>query len=117
MKYTILIYENENDFAARTDPARQAEYWGAYSAYSEALSKAGVMAGGAGLQTPSTGASLRLEGGKARVQDGPFLNVREQLGGFYVIDVPSMESALEWAARCPGANAAGVEVRPHLDTM
>jgi hypothetical protein len=114
MKYTILVYENESDWAARTDGARKDAYWGAYKAYTQALMEAGVMAGGAGLQPPPTATTVRQRNGKRQVQDGPFADAKEQLGGFYVVDVPNLDKALEWAARCPAASSGGVEVRPNL---
>jgi hypothetical protein len=114
MKYTILVYENESDFSARADGARKDAYWGAYKAYTQALTEAGVMAGGAGLQPPPTATTVRQRNGKRQVQDGPFAEAKEQVGGFYVVDVPNLDKALEWAARCPAASSAGVEVRPNL---
>jgi hypothetical protein len=114
VKYAVIIYETPDDFAARTDPARAGAYWGAYTAYGKVLADAGVMAGGAGLQTPETGTTLRVKAGKRHVQDGPFADTKEQLGGFYLIDVPDLDAALSWAAKCPGASAGGVEIRPLL---
>jgi len=114
MKYTIVVYESESDFSARADAKRKDAYWGAYKAYTQALTEAGVMAGGAGLQPPPTGTTVRQRNGKRQVQDGPFAEAKEQVGGFYVIDVPNLDKALEWAARCPAASSAGVEVRPNL---
>ena len=114
MKYTILVYENESDFAARADSARKDAYWGAYRAYTQALAEAGVMIGGAGLQPPPLATTVRLKGGKRQVQDGPFAEAKEQLGGYYVIDVPDLDRALDWASRCPGASSGAVEVRPNL---
>ena len=77
-----------------------------------AMHGAGIVKSGAGLEPPSTATSLRIQGGKRRVQDGPFADAKEQLGGFYVIDVPDLDTALEWAARAPCATTGGVEVRP-----
>jgi hypothetical protein len=114
MKYTIFVYENESDFSARTDGARKDAYWGAYKAYTQALAEAGVMAGGAALQPPPTATTVRLRNGKRQVQDGPFAETKEQLGGYYVVEVPNLDKALEWAARCPAAASGGVEVRPNL---
>jgi hypothetical protein len=114
MKYAVIIYEAPTGFAARTDPAEMGPYWGSYMAYGKALTDAGVMAGGAGLQPPETATTLRLRDGKRHVQDGPFADTKEQLGGFYLIDVPDLDAALSWAAKCPGAAGAGVEVRPLL---
>jgi len=114
MKYMLLIYEAAADFAARTDPARQGALFGAYRAYTEALTEAGVFVGGAPLQTPEQGAAVRVRDGKRQVQDGPFAEAKEQLGGYYTIEVASLDQALEWAARCPGASYGTIEVRPYL---
>lgn len=114
MQYTILFYENESDFAARTDEKRQGEYWGAWSAYVDALHEAGVMSKGAGLQPPHAATTLRFRGGERHVQDGPYADTKEQLGGFAVIEVPDLDTALEWAARCPAASTGAIEIRPVL---
>jgi hypothetical protein len=114
MKYTILIYENDADFRTRTDERRQEAYWGAYRAYTQALQAAGVMVGGAGLLPPPVGPTVRQRDGKREVQDGPYAETKEQLGGFYEIDVPDLDTALDWAARCPAASTGAVEVRPNL---
>jgi hypothetical protein len=114
MKYTVLIYETEADFSARADAGRREVYWGAYRAYTKALADAGVMVGGAGLQPAPLATTVRLRGGKRDVQDGPYAEAKEQLGGYYVIEVPALEDALEWAARCPAASSGAVEVRQNL---
>jgi hypothetical protein len=114
MRYTILIYETAADFTARTDERRKDAYWGAYRAYTKALADAGVMAGGAALQPSHLATTIRPHDGKQRVQDGPYAEAKEQLGGYYIIDVPDLDQALGWAARCPAASAGAVEVRPNL---
>lgn len=113
MKYTILIYENPAEFAARTGPDAEA-YWGGWQAYTEALVTAGVMVGGNGLMPPSAGTTLRVRDGQRQVHDGPFADTKEQLGGYYVIEVADLDAALEWAARCPALPNGVVEVRPVL---
>ncbi|MEM8668040.1 MAG: YciI family protein [Planctomycetota bacterium] len=115
MKYNIFVYETAEDFAARTDTQKQGDYWASYSAYTKALEEAGVMAGGAALQPPATGTTVRLVGGERHVQDGPLTETKEQLGGYYTIDVPDLDAALKWAAKCPSASTGGVEVRPLLE--
>ena len=117
MKYAILVYESPAELAARDDPARAGGYWGAYSAYSKALSEAGVAAGGAALQPPSTATTVRLREDRRLVQDGPFADTHELLGGMFIIDVPDLDAALEWAARCPAAATGSLEVRPLLPPM
>jgi hypothetical protein len=114
MRYTVLVYETRSELGARTDPERKDAYWGAYRAYTTALREAGVMVGGAGLEPPRTATTVRQQDGKRQVQDGPFADTKEQLGGYYVIDVPDLDHALEWAARCPSAATGAVEVRPNL---
>lgn len=108
MKYAILVCETADDFANRD------RNMPAYRAYSEALSQAGVMTGGAALQPSHMGTTVRLQGGQRKVQDGPFADTKEQLGGFFIIDVPDLDTALDWAARCPAASHCAVEVRPLL---
>src|SRR3989441_918633 len=105
MKYTVLIYETAADFSTRADEQRKDAYWGAYRAYTKALTEAGVMVGGAGLQPPPLATTVRLKNGKRHVQDGPFAEAKEQLGGYYVIEVPDLDRALDWAARCRAAAA------------
>ncbi len=109
MKYAILIYESPEAFDARTGED-QAAYWGAWQAYSEALKHAGLHAGGTGLEPPLTGTTIRLRDGERSVQDGPYADTKEQLGGMFLIDVPDLDTALEWAARCPIKDGAA-EVR------
>jgi len=114
MKYTILVYESPTDFGARTDDQRKEAYWGAYRSYTRALTEAGVFLGGSGLEPTAAAATLRQRDGRRQVQDGPYAESKEQLGGYYIIEAPDMEHALEWAARCPAASSGAVEVRPHL---
>lgn len=114
MNYTMLIYETPADFAMRTDPGKQKDYWAAWPAYTQALKDAGVYVGGAGLEPPDTATTLRFRDGKRLVQDGPFAETKEQLGGFYMINVADLDAALEWAARIPRSPGRIVEVRPNL---
>ena len=114
MQYMILTYESPSDFEAREGP-RSAEYWGSWRDYTRALSQAGILRGGNALKTPDAATTVRREGDGRRVQDGPFADSKEQLGGYYVIEVDDLDQALEWAARCPCASTGQVEVRPVLE--
>jgi hypothetical protein len=111
MQFALLIFESPEALAARknddTDP-----YLGAWRAYHKALVEAGIFVGGDPLEVPATGTTVRLQDGKRRVQDGPFADTKEQLGGFTILELPSLDAALDWAARCPAASAGAVEVRP-----
>jgi hypothetical protein len=112
MKYAIIVYETAEEFAEREDEAKKGTYWGAYGQYSEALRAGGVAAGGAGLLPPSAATTVRLRGGSRQVTDGPYADTKEQLGGFFLIDAPDLDAALDWAAKCPAATRGSVEVRP-----
>jgi hypothetical protein len=111
MQFALLIFEPPEAFAARTADENDA-YLGAWRAYHKALIGAGVLVGGAPLQGPDTATTVRLKEGQRRVQDGPFADAKEQLGGFTILEVPSLDAALDWAARCPAASVGAVEVRP-----
>jgi hypothetical protein len=113
MKYAILIHEPKSEFAKRTGPDAPT-YWAGWMAYTQAVQQAGVMVGGAGLEPPDTATTLRSPNGKREVHDGPYADSKEQLGGFYLIEVPSLDEALDWAAKCPGAANGSIEVRAVL---
>ena len=74
--------------------------------------KAGVMRAGSELKPASTATTVRLRGGKVLTTDGPFAETKEQLGGYYRIDVPNLDAAVKWAGKCPGAKVGSIEVRP-----
>ena len=114
MQYVVLIYESPKDFESRGG-GRSDPYIAAWRAYHKALVAAGVYVGGAPLQDIGTATTVRLKDGQRRVQDGPFAEAKEQLGGFIILELPSIDAALEWAARCPAAATGAVEVRP-IDT-
>ena len=111
MKYMLLLYANESAFQAL--PKAEAERGvAAYRAYTEALTQASVRVASDRLQPVASATTVRVANGKTNVLNGPYAETREQLGGFYMIDVPDLDAALSWAARCPGASHGVVEVRP-----
>ncbi|APR76076.1 DGPFAETKE domain protein [Minicystis rosea] len=111
--FGLLAYQPPADFAVRSGPASQA-YWEGWSAFGAALREAGAFVAGVGLQPAETATTLRSKDGKRLVQDGPYADTKEQLGGLFVVAAASMEEALGWAARCPAATHGAVEVRPLL---
>jgi len=111
MQYLLLIYGNEAAMAAASD-ADTGKMTGAYAAYNEAMTQAGVTFGGNRLRPSSTATTVRASGGKSQVLDGPYAETKEQLGGYYLIDVPDLDAALSWAERCPGTAYGVIEVRP-----
>jgi hypothetical protein len=111
MQYLLMVYANEAGLLSRPK-AEQEQAVAAYTAYFEALKNAGVLAGLNRLQPSSSATTVRIANGKSQVLDGPFADSKEQLGGYFLIDVPDLDAALTWAARCPGASHGVVEVRP-----
>lgn len=114
MRFTMLNYESPAEVARRSDPAEAPAYWAAWTAYARALSEAGVVVGGSGLQPAALATTLRLRGGQRMVQDGPFADTKELLGGFFILEVPDLDTALQWAARNPCAATGAVELRPNM---
>ena len=111
MQYMMLIYLSETDFDARTNEKDEA-FWGVWRAYFQSVVDAGAFVSGSPLQPVTTGGTVRLKNGKRHIQDGPYAETKEQLGGFVILELPSLDAALDWAARCPAAATGAVEVRP-----
>jgi hypothetical protein len=111
MQFALLIYESPEAFVIRNNDGTDS-YTGAWRAYHKALLEAGIYVAGDPLQVPETGTTVRIKDGKRHVQDGPYADTKEQLGGFTILELPSLDVALDWAARCPAASAGAVEVRP-----
>jgi len=107
MKYMLLIYENDADRVANME-----ERMPHCGAYVETMKKAGIYVVGERLRAVANTTSVRVADGQTHVVDGPYAEAKEQLGGFHVIDVPDLDTALAWAARCPSAGRGVVEVRP-----
>jgi hypothetical protein len=110
--YALLVYETEADFAHREAGVPESAYIGAWRAYYTAMVDAGIYAGGHPLEAAVAATTIRHDRGRRLVQDGPYANTKEQLGGLVLLDLPTLDAALEWAARCPAAAQGAVEVRP-----
>jgi hypothetical protein len=111
MQYLLLLHVNESGWSQLT-PEQQAQGTAAYMAYGEALRKAGTFVGSNRLKPSSNATTVHIDNGKTQVLDGPYTDTKEQIGGYYLIDVPDLDQALSWAARCPAASHGVVEVRP-----
>ena len=111
MQYLLLIYQNETA-PEMNEPAALEKMSGDYREFTQSILKSGHMRGGDALQRTSTATTVRVRNGKLLQTDGPFAETKEQLGGYYLIDVPDLDAALSWASRCPGARYGSVEVRP-----
>ncbi len=110
MQYLLTLYSDESGWSKLT-PEQQQQGVAAYGAYTQALQTAGVLKSSNRLRPSSTATTLRTTNGKVQVLDGPYIDSKEQLGGYYLIDVPDLDAALSWAAKCPGVGHGVVEVR------
>jgi hypothetical protein len=111
MQYLLLIHDDEKAFGALPE-ADLAALYQEYGAFTTALRDSGAYVGGNQLQPTSTAATVRVRDREQVVTDGPFAETKEQLGGYYLIDVDSLDEALEWAAKIPSARYGSIEVRP-----
>lgn len=108
MKYMLLIYGDENAWT----PAEREDCMQTSAKLCETLAEKGYYRGASPLHSVTTATSLQIRNGKPLITDGPFAETREQLGGYYLIDVPNLDIALDIAAQIPGAQKGTVEVRP-----
>jgi len=111
MQYALLIYDDEKAWAAMSEDERNAIY-GEYFAYTNELRASGGYIDGNPLQPTSSATTVRVRDGEQVTTDGPFAETKEQLGGYYVIEADSVDDALAWAAKIPGAKYGSIEVRP-----
>lgn len=112
MRYMMIIHHDEEALKA----APQQQLWAEYAAFNEALKKAGAgFASGERLNGGKTGTVVRSRAGKTDVLDGPYADTREQLAGYFFIDVPGIEQAVEWANRCPSSKYGAIEIRPIVE--
>jgi hypothetical protein len=111
MQYLLMIHADEKAML-NASPEQNNARLAAYGAYMQAMSEAGVSKGGQRLHPTSTATTVRVKNGKTSVLNGPYAEVKEQLGGYFLIDAPDLDAAISWAARCPGAEDGAIEVRP-----
>ena len=111
MQYLLMAYVDETGWP-KLSKSEQEQGIAAYAAYGEALKTSGVMKGSNRLQPSSVATTVRSANGKSQVLDGPYVDSKEQLGGYFLIDVPDLDAALSWASRCPAVHHGVVEVRP-----
>jgi hypothetical protein len=114
MQYLLALYQDESAWPKMTKE-QQEQGAGAYMAYTESLKAAGALKNANRLQPSTSATTLRTTNGKVQVQDGPFADSKEQLAGYYLIDVPDLDAALTWARRCPAAGHGVIEVRAIWD--
>lgn len=111
MQYLLMLYSDESGWE-KMSKAEQEQGYKAYMAYTEALKKASAWVGSNRLQPIATATTVKIANGKQQVLDGPYVDSKEQLGGYYLIEAQDLDAAIAWAARCPGASHGTIEVRP-----
>jgi hypothetical protein len=114
MKYLCTIYGDESQWGNAT-PEQISEVMAAYGAFGEEAGQAGVILAGEGLEPTSAATTVRVRDGERVLSDGPFAETKEQLGGFYLLECDSLDEAIDWAAKIPGASTGSVEVRPVMN--
>ncbi|MCP5180754.1 MAG: YciI family protein [Pseudomonadales bacterium] len=114
MQYLLLIYEAEEIWAGRSDAGKR-EVMQGHQALNERLRADGVHYNGQPLMPTATAVSVRVRDGRRQVTDGPFAETKEQLAGFYLVDVATLDEALDYAALIPNAGTGVIEVRPVAD--
>ena len=114
MKYLLLIYQDEKQWATLTEAERQKIY-AEYGQLRQELVTSGQFVGGSQLHPVTTASSVRVRNGKEMVTDGPFAETHEQLGGYFLIEAKDLDEALGIAARIPSAREGTVEVRPIVE--
>ena len=112
MEYMLLFHQPATELERTQDDPASADYWESWRAYMSAIYSAGIVTSGQGLQPPSTATTVRVRAGQREVLDGPFAETKEMLGGYVIIEVPSIDDALTWAARSPSSGTGSTEVRP-----
>jgi hypothetical protein len=110
MRFMMLIHHDESALS----PAVYKELATEYGAFTEALAKADGCAAGERLQSSTLATTVRQHDGKTEVLDGPYADTKEQLAGYFVVDVPSLDEAIAWAKRCPSSKYGSIEIRPML---
>jgi hypothetical protein len=111
VQYMLLIYGDQSARPSMTEEEMN-QIFQAYMTYTEELQNSGKMVAGDALQPTDTATTVRVRNDETLTTDGPFAETKEQLGGYYLVDVDSLDEALEWAARIPGAKHGSIEVRP-----
>jgi len=114
MRYALLIYANEQDWASQTEEQSQAVNQ-EYMAFTKDIIDRGLMKGGEALQATATATTVRVRDGETLTTDGPFAETKEQLGGFYLVDCKDLDEAIEVAARIPDVRRGSIEIRPIMD--
>jgi hypothetical protein len=114
MRYALLIYASEQDWASQSEEQAQAQFQD-YMAFTKDIVDRGIMQSGEALQATATATTVRVRNGETLSTDGPFAETKEQLGGYYVIEAKDLDDAIEVAARIPDVRRGSIEIRPIME--
>lgn len=114
MQYMLMIFEDEAQFGDSPDSQIWQDLVAAHQALAAEMAGQGILRGGAGLMGSNLATTLRRQAKQVSIHDGPWAETREQLGGFYLIDVPDLDTAMAWAKRIPMFQDGAIEIRPTL---
>ena len=114
MRYALLIYASEQDWANQSEEQAQTQFQD-YMAFTKDIVDRGIMQSGEALQATATATTVRVRNGETLSTDGPFAETKEQFGGFYIIEAATEDQAVDVAARLPGSKWGTVEVRPVME--
>lgn len=112
MQYMLMINEDESIYGGEGGNALLQQTLAGHMALGQALVEAGVSFSGERLKGADTATTLRWDHGQSSLHDGAFAETHEELGGFYIIDVPDLDAAIEWARRIPVPGKGAIEIRP-----
>jgi hypothetical protein len=115
MKYMLLIYDEPTAYEGEAGRQLMSKMVAGHMRLGDDLKAAGVSYSGHQLQPPTVATTVRNAGGAQTLHDGPFAETKEQLGGYYLIEVPNLDAAIAWARRIPTRGAGSVEVRPIVE--
>ncbi len=111
MQYMLLINSDESHYGELSE-AEMAQLMADYGSFTQDVNESGVLVSAERLQPTSTATTVRVREGTVSTTDGPFAETKEQLGGYYIVDVPHLDDAIQWASKIPSAKYGSVEVRP-----
>jgi hypothetical protein len=114
MRYALLIYASEQDWAGQSEEQAQAQFQ-EYMSFTKDIVDRGIYQSGEALQPTATATTVRVRDGETLSTDGPFAETKEQLGGFYVVEAKDLDEAIEIAARIPDVRNGSIEVRPVME--
>jgi hypothetical protein len=115
MEFMLMFNSPASDLERSAEDPESRDYWESWRLYMKDVYSAGIVKSGNALASPFSGTTIRMREGKRQVQDGPFADTKELLGGYLIIEVPSIDEAMSWATKSPSSASGSTEIRPIAD--